>query len=629
MLEPDHLIALQLQEQFEQEAEVEAGSNLVYKKNNNPNLNNSKSLIDPSWELIDPTPDIYTLFMVFNERYFWGKLVTVCVSWSKRMTTCAGICSYQGRGGMCKITLSEPLLKLRPRKDLVETLLHEMIHAYLFVTNNNRDRDGHGPEFHKHMYRINAEAGTSISVYHDFHDEVRLYQQHWWRCNGICQKWKPYFGIVRRATNRAPGANDYWWLEHSKNCGGTFIKVKEPENFKGRKTQKENVKPTANPKNDIRRYIGNSQISKSDSTFHIKNGSNIVGFKDIQKGSVGIAIKNSSSTIVVTNKTNSNQYANNNKDVNKQKTEDYSIVRNHWLQKFQNQTEPKKDSKVNDKKRTLSLNVPVEEKRQKIISPSLSMLDMPISNINTTDFVKCPVCLKNIESNGINQHLDSCLTKTSENKTEVQDLCLICNETVSKDALNSHVNDCLDRISINGKIKCDLCGILIDRDKFSNHHKECLDNVFVDNPNMEKRTCNICGKDVAKINFDQHLERCLHDIYDASEPANVDQIDRNNVKENTSNNNCDTQDDDLEKSNKSENDNEKVSCLVCGKSVIKSNLGVHLDECMDSIFNKKDKSNVDEENECSSADQKFNCPFCLKYVLESEMTNHLNLCFSV
>lgn len=76
------------------------------------------------------------------------------------MTSCAGICSYQGRGGMCSITLSEPLLKLRPRKDLVETLLHEMIHAYLFVTDNNRDRDGHGPEFHKHMYRINSEAGA-------------------------------------------------------------------------------------------------------------------------------------------------------------------------------------------------------------------------------------------------------------------------------------------------------------------------------------------------------------------------------------------------------------------------------------------------------------------------------------
>ena len=36
---------------------------------------------------------------------------------------CAGICSYEGRGGLCSIRLSEPLLKLRPRKDLVQTLL--------------------------------------------------------------------------------------------------------------------------------------------------------------------------------------------------------------------------------------------------------------------------------------------------------------------------------------------------------------------------------------------------------------------------------------------------------------------------------------------------------------------------
>lgn len=107
--------------------------------------------------------------MAFDERFFWNKLVAVCVSWSKRMTTCAGICSYQGRGGMCSITLSEPLLKLRPRRDLVETLLHEMIHAYLFVTHNNRDRDGHGPEFHKHMYRINAESGKCLSdCWHGF-----------------------------------------------------------------------------------------------------------------------------------------------------------------------------------------------------------------------------------------------------------------------------------------------------------------------------------------------------------------------------------------------------------------------------------------------------------------------------
>lgn len=54
-----------------------------------------------------------------------------------------------------------------------------MIHAYLFVTNNNRDRDGHGPEFHKHMYRINNEAGTNISVRQQ--DKLMVYKFQYWK----------------------------------------------------------------------------------------------------------------------------------------------------------------------------------------------------------------------------------------------------------------------------------------------------------------------------------------------------------------------------------------------------------------------------------------------------------------
>ncbi|KAF6029338.1 hypothetical protein EB796_012343 [Bugula neritina] len=150
------------------------------------------SLASPEWELIDPTPDPVALFLAYNQQFFWGKLESVIVKWSPQMTSCAGICSYEGRGGLCTISLSAPLLKLRPRKDLVETLLHEMIHAYLFVTQNNRDRDGHGPEFQKHMHRINSEAKINITIYHSFRDEVRHYQTHVWKCNGPCQHTKPF-----------------------------------------------------------------------------------------------------------------------------------------------------------------------------------------------------------------------------------------------------------------------------------------------------------------------------------------------------------------------------------------------------------------------------------------------------
>ncbi|CAD7691136.1 unnamed protein product [Nyctereutes procyonoides] len=205
------------------------------------------SLVDASWELVDPTPDLQALFVQFNDRFFWGQLEAVEVKWSVRMTLCAGLCSYEGRGGMCSIRLSEPLLKLRPRKDLVETLLHEMIHAYLFVTNNDKDREGHGPEFCKHMHRINRLTGANITVYHTFHDEVDEYRRHWWRCNGPCQYKKPYYGYVKRATNRAPSVHDYWWAEHQKTCGGTYIKIKEPENYskKGKGKTKVGKQPTA------------------------------------------------------------------------------------------------------------------------------------------------------------------------------------------------------------------------------------------------------------------------------------------------------------------------------------------------------------------------------------------------
>ena len=37
---------------------------------------------------------------------------------------------YEGRGGLCSVRLSLPLLKLRPRKDLVETLL---VNAFFFL----------------------------------------------------------------------------------------------------------------------------------------------------------------------------------------------------------------------------------------------------------------------------------------------------------------------------------------------------------------------------------------------------------------------------------------------------------------------------------------------------------------
>ena len=44
------------------------------------------SIVDEEWEVIDPNPDIIALFLQFDDRFFHGKLKSVVVKWSSRMT---------------------------------------------------------------------------------------------------------------------------------------------------------------------------------------------------------------------------------------------------------------------------------------------------------------------------------------------------------------------------------------------------------------------------------------------------------------------------------------------------------------------------------------------------------------
>ena len=194
---------------------------------------------DPQLELTDPNPDVHSLFIQFDDIFFNSILQARCaVRWSTRMTLCAGTCAFDG--AMNTISLSKPLLKLRPRSDTINTLLHEMIHAYLFLTMRIRERDGkdgHGPNFQAHMKRINSVAKSNITVYHTFNDEVDHYRNHIWRCDGVCQTWRPHFGLCKRSMNRPPQKADNWFAKHQANCGGTFHKISGPEGSKSKASQ--------------------------------------------------------------------------------------------------------------------------------------------------------------------------------------------------------------------------------------------------------------------------------------------------------------------------------------------------------------------------------------------------------
>lgn len=567
----DSIIAKSLHEQFQTELEVELpGQNLVYDARKKEKCKDStKSLTDPSWEVIDPTPDIHNLFIAFSERFFWNQLGSVCVCWSKRMTTCAGVCSYQGRGGLCTISLSEPLLKLRPRKDLVETLLHEMIHAYLFVTNNNRDRDGHGPEFLKHMKRINNEAGTNITVYHDFHDEVNLYKQHWWRCNGPCNKRKPFFGLVRRAMNRPPGPNDFWWAEHSKTCSGQFIKIKEPE--KAQKGTKPKTK--TDPKSpDIRSFFP-TEKSNSTSTNNIQtintgnqqkvnkaiSNSNIFGFENIDKSVEGIdktnkKSKNGNIPKPLKNKDTNLSTGHKLSSDSPSKDKDYSVVRNHWINKFS--SNKANTSNIVTKKRISSEPLPKSTEKLPRLSESL---------------IPCPVCSNKVAQDEINPHLDECLNKNAQT-----------------DDLQNHLK--------------------------TRKEDDFNDDVFEVSVGKDPKTrkCDVCKTNVPEDKFDVHLNDCLHMLFDRIE----NELIKDEKSTPSTSNSIPNKTGDIE---------DTVQCLACNKKILKSQLNDHLEDCMSQIF----RNDTEPSEGTSEIKTLYNCPSCMKLFSEMEMNDHINLCLKI
>jgi hypothetical protein len=198
-------------------------------------------VVDRRLQALDPKPDIWKLFRIFDDRFFSGMLQrnNVQLNWSKQMTASAGI--FYSRSGQWgrkpEIRLSEPLHQLRPRHDLVDSLLHEMIHAYIYVMGEPDTFDGHGSSFHRHKDRVNKEGGCSIDVYHNWHKEVKFQRKHVWKCNGPCKDRAPFYGTCSRPVNRPPGPSDNWYWRHQRTCGGTWIKVAGPTSDSSQSSQ--------------------------------------------------------------------------------------------------------------------------------------------------------------------------------------------------------------------------------------------------------------------------------------------------------------------------------------------------------------------------------------------------------
>ncbi|KAL0100275.1 hypothetical protein PUN28_019573 [Cardiocondyla obscurior] len=631
-----------------------------------------QSLVDQALELIDPTPNIHTLFVQFNARFFKNRLSSVEVKWSNKMKCAAGICTFHARNKECVISLSAPLLKLRPRKDLVETLLHEMIHAYLFLTNNDRDRDGHGPNFREHMHRINKEAGTNITIYHNFHDEVKLYRQHWWKCNGPCQHKPPFFGTVRRSMNRPPGPSDYWWPEHQQRCNGQFIKIKEPENFKSRSKQNDKSKPILKNKKPNRnitewftkniptmdkviptssKILNNSDSNKlftrtendKPSTSKDNGGTNsscAVNEKDTQN--VGMKKLGSFSNNVhgwgisgPSDSSGSGGNVKNDNANNVSKNPKFSCSgvlggnnngRSNLLTKFKH---------INDDENHRCESVRRDSYSDSSLAAGQEFVNNPVLNLSQprNNSVPCPMCNIPMTLENIYRHIDS---------------CLINDNTSLIDEINNNINNNNNNEELMLPIRTFSTSVAenpVDANTFSNKRLR-LDN---SNETIDYVTCPVCNKRLPATDINQHLDECLLEA-DTARKAAIPSTSRASYDDSvitinsSSNSDLDssvlTEDSKLQPCAstsicKSDAVNSERKCLVCNAQIAPElSLNEHLEECIGSVFNDDTMTTDDNEDdnddtlaiENNSTENKYPCPVCMQIISENLMNQHLDMC---
>lgn len=101
--------------------------------------------------------DLQLLFAELNNFYFEGEVPVCRIRYNARFSNSAGRITYSERPLL--IELSPKHFKQSSPEALRETLLHEMIHAWLFAKNGDT---GHSGAFRKKM----RECGMT-SIYHD------------------------------------------------------------------------------------------------------------------------------------------------------------------------------------------------------------------------------------------------------------------------------------------------------------------------------------------------------------------------------------------------------------------------------------------------------------------------------
>lgn len=162
--------------------------------------------------LREPLPNLYEVFRIYNEKYFDNVIRGFAFRWCGQLRSIAGRArTYPHRW----ISLSKEIHVGRTMKIMVETLLHEMVHAYLFCISDREAMD-HGPRFLEVMNDVNARSGLSIAVFDNGGLNHIMHLQTIWQCTNCKEE------MVRLRPVRP---NDKSVKNHAKTCSGSWVVV--------------------------------------------------------------------------------------------------------------------------------------------------------------------------------------------------------------------------------------------------------------------------------------------------------------------------------------------------------------------------------------------------------------------
>lgn len=339
--------------------------------------------------------------------------------------------------------------------------------------------------------------------------------------------------------NRAPGPSDFWWQNHQQNCGGKYIKIKEPENKQPTKGKRSSEVSKAFPKQNTLDNFVQSTKTSSSSTSSFSNDSpknKPGGIKTISGNTRSVGSK----TVTVSKVGSASLNTNGSEGIKKLGTSTNNVFGfgtggpGSSSSTSSPPVAPKPSrNRINSSGVLGGSNTGKSILLTRFLSPQptksnteeirpKSPPNQDQQNQSGNNAPECPICNKIIIDENINQHIDSCLISNDANSEEPAQKrpkmteestheCPFCQQKFAASLIDIHVNDCLnlDVLDDNSQAK---------RSQTSDTLRPRNSSAA---PEDKRINCPKCDRRFTSDRINDHLDICLNEVGDLASNDSV------------------------------------------------------------------------------------------------------------